>query len=278
MASIKLTRFQPKFQGDMIGYILEVKATAAVGMPKEIFVYHRGPLDPDTNQFQDIYEAVCSPAQIDEIPPDKPFKSEKTEIPYFRTDTVQFVTRTIAEMDELWSIIQEDVISLAFALTQFENLQSQETIVVTGEGATIVIQPLQVIMTLVAQPSGLNVLAAGIHTIGSPDDDLLGWLPAASAPGDYTVPAGGKFFYNIDKDTALKDYFPLVNAANQVLQVNGVSALYGTTFVITDDTIWWLNNTEEHAPWPFDWISPSEPGSVEINLRLVLVGQTVIDS
>ena len=113
----------------MIGYLLEVQAVNAVGMSSKIFVYHRGSVNPDTGEFQDIYEAVASPAQMDEIPPDAPYSPDGlTQVPYYRTDLCQFVTRTVEELDELWTIIQEDVADLVDCLNKLATLQTPETV------------------------------------------------------------------------------------------------------------------------------------------------------
>jgi hypothetical protein len=128
-ATIQLTLAEPKYQGDGYGYLMEVHAVA-VNMTPKVFIYHRGPVDLETGEFQDIYEAVASPAQLDEIPPDKPYTPEgsATQIPYFRTDTLQFVTRTREELAYLWQLVQDDVQQLVNDVNSFEELDIVETV------------------------------------------------------------------------------------------------------------------------------------------------------
>jgi hypothetical protein len=126
-------------------------------------------------------------------------------------------------------------------------------------------------LPLVAEPSGLNEVyddnGTNRHRVASQDTEKSGWLNTTELD-----PAGYKFKYNIAEDTALEAIWP--PSADKIsyahLEVGGITA---DDVLITEDGIFWADNTEGNAPWPIDYVShavPSPSGEV-VTLILDLI-------
>jgi hypothetical protein len=87
-----------------------VAVSTVAGLSSKMFVYHAAMGVDDFDG--DVFECVASLSQMTELPPDHAAASsgEGDEVvPYYRTDTVNFICRCADEADELWEKIQGDV-------------------------------------------------------------------------------------------------------------------------------------------------------------------------
>jgi hypothetical protein len=88
-----------------------VAASGTEGVPSEIFVYHRPPLSAPDDSSADIFEAVASASQVEELglePVEADEENEVESVPFYRSDTCLFYCRTPAEAQDLWERIKED--------------------------------------------------------------------------------------------------------------------------------------------------------------------------
>lgn len=84
-----------------------------------------------------------------------------------------------------------------------------------------------------------------------------------------------KFVYNIGFDRSMQAYYPPVPAKSASLVMNGVelaSERLGGDFVysIENDSIYWFDDTWDHAPWPTNYVSRSNTPEKWERKRIVL--------
>lgn len=114
-------------QGRTQGYRIVVTAVEAGGMPKEIFVFQRRPGDGYTAAYNDTFENIASPADIEEYPigaPDDP------NAPFFRMAAVDLVFRSEELAIEAWNGIISDVTGLVEALNYMDELSQVEEVII----------------------------------------------------------------------------------------------------------------------------------------------------
>jgi hypothetical protein len=118
---------------------------------------------------------------------------------------------------------------------------------------------------LYAQPAGTNVTGGGIHTIGSPNPNLPGWLPANHAIFNGRAPTGAAYGYNLSQHPQLARIFPPLPASGAVIfldrgenYLGGSLVPMGTNGLCSVDSfgIWWMSNCQGDAPWPENWTAP----------------------
>lgn len=107
-------------------WVLKVKALSNTpSLSSSIFVYHAA-MNDDLYEG-DIFEAVCSNNQLDEIPDKEAFESiEGKCIPYYRSDEIECLVRTTKDLAELWADIQEDVQELNEQFLGVESFFNQD--------------------------------------------------------------------------------------------------------------------------------------------------------
>ncbi len=96
----------------------------------KIFVFHAAV--PNDTYSGDIFEAVASVQQLNELPEDSAGLDVNGEMcPYFRVDSLTFYARSAAEADDLWNEIISDVDDLTRNLQV--NTNTSETYTSTGD-------------------------------------------------------------------------------------------------------------------------------------------------
>ena len=283
-ASIKLTKYISEYNFDpdqRKGWVILVRATDAVSMDREIFIYHRmSGVDAYTG---DMFEAVASANQYYEIAKNKPvFVNETDMIPYYRRNQLEVYARTMHELDEIWEYIQLDVGRLVSDLNSTKVLTpvTESTIDSDGNIEELTIGSATAIVELNWDPAG----TWDGTTIVDPDKTISGWLPISefensiADPVD-SVPIEAKWFYNRGADTEFAKTFKRVKQpySSNILEVNGLEVLYGEggTYAVTKDTVFWLENNNsaveeiQKNPWPDDFIEGTTV-SYRPTLRLIV--------
>jgi len=243
---------------------LEVLSTE--NMPKNVFVKQRI-RDLVNNNFDDVFAAVCTPAQLEDFDDDAP----KQGASYFRTYTVDIVSRNSAYLEDVFQSILAELQKLADDYAALGELQPDGIYTITNEGEITVnsaINHTHYRLPLAAQPAGTNqnYTANNIdyQTVGSPDANKAGWLPCTD--GD---PVGYKFKYNIAKDSSVSAVWPpsqdKISYAH--LEIDGVSL---SDALLNDAGIFWKENTKGDCPWPIDWVSALNPSPSGERINIVL--------
>jgi len=88
----------------------------------------------------------------------------------------------------------------------------------------------------------------GTVTIGSPDPDLSGWLPADHASFGGLAPDGAKFGYNISQHPELQDAFPPIPIGGSVVTLGG-KIVSDSDVVVDEFGIWWFDDDEDNTPF-----------------------------
>lgn len=255
-------------------------------IPSEIFVYRVGKTgDPFTG---DAFSCIASVSQLYELPArQSQTLTTNQQIPFYRTSQAEFILRSQAEVDEVWRIVQEDVLALIQNFNLSFTLQGTEVVEVTQDAtsdSTFIMNP-PIETQLAYRPAGhATITDEGVQDVDTPNNSITGWLPASAAPSTWDRPPTGKFFYNIAADAGLQEVWPLRDpqSGNQLFR-NGILLMYGVTHVFTKDTIWWLDFDpttipqyqragsvqDGNAPWPKDYVDQNNPGATPVLLYLV---------
>lgn len=100
--------------------------------------------------------------------------------------------------------------------------------------------------------------------------DLKGWAVVDTGT-DITAPEDAFFRYNIEADQDLVGFFPILDASQPAITMNGVELQRDTGFYrITPNSIYWMTQDFDKVPWPQDWVSYADPGSPEFLVLLNL--------
>ncbi len=290
-ANIKLTRFVPD-QSQLppalqTSWPVSILAQG-VGMDDAVFVYQVGKTDDPI--AGDKFQCVASVNQLYEIPKNQGVSlTVETGIPYYRSNVLQFVSRSAEEAERIWHDVIAEVDLLVANLNAATSMQATDFAQIDGNGFSIstinsMNPPVQIQLT--SLPAGLAAVQSGIQVITTPDPSLMGWLPVSAISPSIAIPANAAFFYNLALDPNLARVWPPLSPLDgNALHRNGISMPYGIVWVLTRDTVWWLKfdpttipgyqrtspgSNDGNAPWPMDLVNLSNPGAVPNILTLTL--------
>lgn len=267
MAKLTLLRTSTKYDSSIQSYRMILEITAAEEIDKNVFVAQRI-RDYVKNNFEDVFAAVATPAQIEDFDRNSP--AEGTS--FFRTSKVDIVTRNAAYLEEVFASILRELQKL---VDDFESLNllipdGIYTIEADNIEVNTAVVHTHYRLPLYARPSGENEVYDDSGTdrqrVASQDTDLPGWLNTTG--GD---PTGYKFKYNIAQDASLSALWPPTadKLAYAHLELNGIS-INSAEVRITADGIYWKPDEAGSAPWPLDYVSPSNTGADQYQKTLVL--------
>jgi len=125
---IKLKRYvQAKYVINNIdGFRMKVEALDANGMSNAIFRYLRGPLSASTGSYQDDFDGICSPSDLEEFYENAPQPGANPA--WFRKSYVDLVFRSQATANEAWEMMLSDVKILVKTMDTMEDIQPEITV------------------------------------------------------------------------------------------------------------------------------------------------------
>jgi hypothetical protein len=125
---IKLKRYiQTKYVINNIdGFRMKVEALDANGMSNAIFRYLRGPLSASTGAYQDDFDGICSPSDLEEFYENAPEPGANPA--WFRKTYVDLVFRSQATANEAWEMMLSDVKILVKTMDTMEVIQPEITV------------------------------------------------------------------------------------------------------------------------------------------------------
>ena len=114
--SINIRYYVSQRQNNLFAYMLRVVAIAATEMSKEVFVFQRNVAPAETANAQPTDQFIClaDPVDLEDIPVGSP--NLPAEMPYYRTDTVDLMFRSMEELEDTRSLIDSDVQGLVNSL------------------------------------------------------------------------------------------------------------------------------------------------------------------
>ena len=124
---IRLTRQTSPTPSGQQAYRLVVVATAQ-GVDAAIFVYLQTTKDPNTNVPIGEFDHIATPSDLEEVPVGAPLPDAPAL--FFRLDSVDFVIRSITELESIWNEIVREVRLLGDALKQLRSLQTTDVVTV----------------------------------------------------------------------------------------------------------------------------------------------------
>lgn len=114
------------------GFRMKIEAFSANNMSNAIFRYIKGPFNGNAGTYQEDFDGVCSPSDLEEFPIDDPAAGANPA--WFRKDYVDLVFRSQTTAEETWDRIVKDVTILIKTLDIMDNI-FQEKIVSIGDPA-----------------------------------------------------------------------------------------------------------------------------------------------
>lgn len=106
------------------GQYMEVEITAAVDVDKEIFVFQREMMNPETQATGDFFSNVCSVTDLQELPVTAPTDNSQN---MFRLAKVCAFFRSRYELEETWNFVMQDINELLAALKRKDTLGTTQT-------------------------------------------------------------------------------------------------------------------------------------------------------
>jgi hypothetical protein len=276
--TIRLTKYvaDPVLHSNQHAWPLTVVASG-VNMPDEVFVYRaNGTADAVEG---DTFHNVASVHDLYEFPKEGNIhQDETTRIPYYRRNEVNFMLRNPKEIDYIWNEIQADVTELIENYALDDSLKSAGSVEISvdspnSETVIIPAQATSYIKTLSSYPIGsLDVeTPSGSQIIVAPYNfENAGWVSPdqASTLGLAPVPENTRFIYHLVEED-LKPFFPGLKKSQIELKLNGKILPQDIVYTVADNTIVWLDFTEEQArnlglesnlPWTLDYVDLQNPG------------------
>ncbi len=94
------------------------------GMPSEVFLWHRQPMNPYNGEADDICIAIASPVDMSYYPAGGP--NESTEYPIFRQSYLEFDLRSRDLLEKVWQTVLREVGQLCISMELLEDLAVTE--------------------------------------------------------------------------------------------------------------------------------------------------------
>lgn len=130
-ATLKLKKIISQSDEPPIGaYQLTVQVTEAENITTKVFV-NSGYLDADGILVSEFF-AVCTPYELVNLPEALPSGTSAL----YRTDTATFISNSAAVLEEYWSTLQNDVISLCKDYDALDNNLTNKLFSVSAAGIT----------------------------------------------------------------------------------------------------------------------------------------------
>lgn len=235
---------------------MTLEITASEDMPKEVFVKQRV-RNFTTNQFEDTFAAVCTPAQLEDFDVGSPAAGSS----YFRASLIDIVSRNLGYLEQVFNSIVGELKKLVQDEESLNILIPDGVYTISADTIDVntAILHTHYRIPLAAKPAGNNEVYTDTghdyQRVASEDTNQEGWL-------NTTTPNGCFFKYNIAKDSTLSRVWPpstdKIGYAH--LEKDGVSL--GTSVVlINEDGIFWKSNLSGSAPFPSDYVNAGDPGT-----------------
>ena len=128
MASVQLIRHTPSWVPDLSSYRINLVISSAQDIPKELFVKQKIK-NFVTNAFEEVFVAVCTPAQIADFPVNSPSEGSS----YFRASSITLTFRTAEDMEEVINSINYEIQKLVKDYTVLSEFSEESTITISYE-------------------------------------------------------------------------------------------------------------------------------------------------
>jgi hypothetical protein len=142
--SIKLSKSSTIELPDIFSYKLVVKAVQPQGMSSKIFVNQRT-RNFAKGLFEDTFVAVCTPVQLEDFSEDSPSEDSS----YYRTDSIELVTRTPELLSEIFESLKYEVKKLVTDLEALDDLGPEQLYDITGREAVVAIPAAPTIASVI---------------------------------------------------------------------------------------------------------------------------------
>jgi hypothetical protein len=260
---IQLTRYDidPRLNKDKVrAYPLTIRAKGFNGAPSEIFIYHR--LDTVDPYNGDVFEAVATPIQIEELPLNcsAEFLEQEQQIPFYRKDLVELYTRSLQEAEYIWEEIKDQTKDFIQNFRYLNDLVGVETVEVGTTIQNIADYGNSKIFSVPYQPATDEELTDK-GEVKTYSQDVKGWigLDACDVSLKEKAPKNAKLVYNLKADPEIEELFESTAFADSHMELTINSVMYprgeNGVYEITKDGIFWLDFSNTNLPAVFPTLS-----------------------
>lgn len=114
------------------GWRILVTVTAAVEMPKEIFVYKRCPTAGDELAYLDEFDHIASAPEMVELPINEPMPPGSFANPWFRTSAIDLLYRRSVLMEKGVQELLNNVVELVKVLNTLDQVNAIGEVTIGG--------------------------------------------------------------------------------------------------------------------------------------------------
>lgn len=128
---------------DAYGVRVKMEVIEAAGVDREIFVYHKRPLDPTQGTFIGDFDHICSPTDFGNYPVDNlATEVDRSHLPeFYRSAFVDLLLDSIQAADEFERVVWEDIYLLKRNVDRLSRLTTP-VIAIAGNAPTIANVPV----------------------------------------------------------------------------------------------------------------------------------------
>lgn len=132
MANISILRKSVAFDEQLGSYRMTIEVTVADGITSKIFVNQRL-RNFVKNNFEDVFVAVATPAQIEDFAEDAPLEGSS----YFRTNKIDVISRNYDYLESVFDDIVWNIQKLITDQEALSILETDGTYTITSDDITI---------------------------------------------------------------------------------------------------------------------------------------------
>ena len=110
------------------GYRMVIEVDEVCNVSENIFLYRVAFPNPETGESMSRFEAVCSPADLEQYPIGEPEDGGSL----YRLSAADLLFRSVNAADETWDSIRGDVEELVNTLNAMDNMLLVDTVVIDG--------------------------------------------------------------------------------------------------------------------------------------------------
>lgn len=133
MKQLTVTRSESERVVGTTSYRMDLEITAAENITSKVFVKQRL-LVAGTSTYNDVFVAVCTPAQIEDLPEDNP-----TDTSFFRVSKIELVNENPEYLEQVAADVLIELKQLIASLTYLETTSVVAVYTVTASDITPVI-------------------------------------------------------------------------------------------------------------------------------------------
>lgn len=132
MRSVELSRQFAKTDSVASAYRMVITVTSARNVDRNLFLYLGMPLVGDETENKAVFQGVCSPWDMTDVPIGEP--EEDADPAWLRHHTIDLIFRSVTEATAAWDLITDQISNLLFVLNELDDLYGYSEEIGISEG------------------------------------------------------------------------------------------------------------------------------------------------